>query len=99
MSEPFPNPALMLPAIDLSGPPDLDHHLNYKKREAQWKRLVSETHKQWCLCGSFINHFILPKEPLKCGEEEENIGDEKDDGLVAEATNGDADIDGDPDEG
>nr|UWX31902.1 ORF2 [Torque teno felis virus] len=73
MEPPLPGPALMLPAIDLSNPPDLDSHLTYKKREAEWKRLVSQTHKNWCLCGSYLNHFLPPESSLKnstsCGEE------------------------------
>lgn len=64
MEPPYPGPNLMLPALNLSGPPNFDHNLAYKKREAQWKRLVSETHKEWCLCGSYKNHFIKPEEPL-----------------------------------
>lgn len=63
--EPVPGPALMLPALDLSGSPDLDHAQNYKRREAQFKRDVSQLHKQWCLCGSYLNHFRLSSEPLK----------------------------------
>nr|QYD02366.1 ORF2 [Torque teno felis virus] len=63
--EPVPGPALMLPALDLSGSPDLDHNQNYKRREAQFKRDVSNLHKQWCLCGSYLNHFKLSSEPLK----------------------------------
>lgn len=58
MQPPMPGPALMLPAIDLSSPPDLDHHIHYKEREARWKRLVSESHREWCLCGSYLNHFL-----------------------------------------
>lgn len=55
----------MLPALRLSDPPDLDHHLAFKKREATWKRLVSDEHKKWCLCGSYLNHFLPATEPLK----------------------------------
>ncbi|AEZ53063.1 ORF2 [Torque teno felis virus-Fc-TTV2] len=72
MQSPFPRPALMLPAIDLSSAPNLDSDLAYKKREAQWKRLISETHKEWCLCGSYLNHFLDASKPLlnkTCGEE------------------------------
>nr|QYD02321.1 ORF2 [Torque teno felis virus] len=68
--EPVPGPALMLPALDLSGSPDLDHNQSYKRREAQFKRDVSLLHKQWCLCGSYLNHFRLSSEPLKtCSED------------------------------
>lgn len=73
MEPPFPSPALMLPAIDLSGPPDLDSHLNYKRREAKWKQVCSATHKEWCLCGSYLNHFRESTEPLtnsSCGPED-----------------------------
>nr|QYD02132.1 ORF2 [Torque teno felis virus] len=74
MSEPLPGPNVMLPALDLSGPPSLDHVILYKKREALWKRLVSTSHREWCLCGSAANHFLPPHKELKnstCGEEED----------------------------
>nr|QYD02102.1 ORF2 [Torque teno felis virus] len=68
--EPVPGPALMLPALDLSGSPDLDHTQTFKRREAQFKRDVSLLHKQWCLCGSYLNHLKLSSEPLKtCTED------------------------------
>nr|QYD02156.1 ORF2 [Torque teno felis virus] len=72
MEPPNPSPALMLPALDLSSTPNFDHTLAYKKREAEWKRLVSETHRAWCLCGSYLNHFVPNTEPLKktCSDEE-----------------------------
>lgn len=81
MEWPPPSPALMLPALDLSSAPDLSHHISYKKREAQWKKLVSETHKHWCLCGSYKNHFLPPDTPLinssSCGGVQD--GDKKED--------------------
>nr|QYD02171.1 ORF2 [Torque teno felis virus] len=74
MSKPLPGPNVMLPALDLSGPPNLDHIVVYKRREAVWKRLVSASHKEWCLCGHYINHFISKSRPLEafesCGEGE-----------------------------
>nr|QYD02159.1 ORF2 [Torque teno felis virus]QYD02162.1 ORF2 [Torque teno felis virus]QYD02168.1 ORF2 [Torque teno felis virus] len=74
MEPPLPGPNLLLPALSLSGPPNLDHHLAYKRREAQWKRLVSDSHKEWCLCGSYKNHFLSPDKPLlkeSCSEKED----------------------------
>nr|QYD02372.1 ORF2 [Torque teno felis virus] len=68
MELPLPGPNLMLPTISLSGPPDLEHHLAYKRREAIWKALVSKTHKDWCLCGSYKNHFLPSDEPLRAQE-------------------------------
>lgn len=102
--EPLPRPALMLPAIDLSGTPDIDHHTAYKKREAEWKRLISALHKEWCLCGSYINHFILPEVPLqKCTEgESEKIEEDlitPDVSIADGGVDGDGDVDGDPDAG
>nr|QYD02147.1 ORF2 [Torque teno felis virus] len=72
MQKPFPGPNVMLPALSLSDPPDLDHHLAYKKREAIWKKLISDEHKKWCLCGSYLNHFLPATEALRsksCSEE------------------------------
>lgn len=96
----MPGPNLMLPAIDLSSTPDLDSYTTYKLREAKWKQLVSKSHKAWCLCGSFVNHFILPTEPL-CTEESSTVA-----GAAAPITrdaavgteDGGA-VDGDPAEG
>nr|QYD02393.1 ORF2 [Torque teno felis virus] len=65
--KPLPGPNLMLPALDLSSTPDLDHTLLYKKREALWKQLVSQSHKDWCLCGSYLNHFLDKKHSLITG--------------------------------
>lgn len=82
MQKPLPGPNVMLPALRLSDPPDLDHHLAFKRREAIWKQIVSNEHKKWCLCGSYLNHFLPSTEPLKnqtCGDEEE-LGVEKEDG-------------------
>ncbi|WCS65223.1 ORF2 [Grizzly bear anellovirus 1] len=31
--------------------------MQYKKQEAQWKRVVSESHKIWCTCPDYLNHF------------------------------------------
>nr|QYD02345.1 ORF2 [Torque teno felis virus] len=73
MEPPYPGPSLMLPAIDLSRAPDINHHITYKKREAVWKQLVSKTHAEWCLCGSYKNHFVSPTEPLQCGGDLESI--------------------------
>lgn len=76
----------MLPTLDLSGTPDLDHVLHYKRREAAWKRSVSESHKEWCLCGSYRNHFISSSQPLieSCGEggTKEDGGDGGDDPII-----------------
>nr|QYD01784.1 ORF2 [Torque teno felis virus] len=90
--EPVPGPALMLPALDLSGSPDLDHTQNYKRREAQFKRDVSQLHKQWCLCGSYLNHFRLSSEPLKtCSEDTVAASDALDAGGEGAATTCDMD--------
>nr|QYD02072.1 ORF2 [Torque teno felis virus] len=102
--DPMPGPSLMLPAVDLSGTPDLDHHTTYKKREAQWKRLVSSLHREWCLCGSFINHFILPPNSLICTEDEDVrvAGDIAEGPTTLSSKDGDensVEVDGDPDEG
>nr|QYD02057.1 ORF2 [Torque teno felis virus] len=92
----------MLPALDLSGSPDLHNREAFKKREAKWKQLVSATHKEWCLCGSFLNHFILPEYPLlKCTSDAIDVGDTIQDlnasGDAAEDRSGD--VDGDPEAG
>lgn len=66
----------MLPVISLSDTPDLDCHLAFKRREAEWKRLVSKTHRDWCLCGSYRNHFISSTEPLQkesCTTDEDDV--------------------------
>nr|QYD02177.1 ORF2 [Torque teno felis virus] len=65
MQKPLPEPNVMLPALRLSDPPDLDSHLAFKRREAIWKQLISTEHKKWCLCGSFLNHFLPKTEPLR----------------------------------
>lgn len=73
MEPPYPSAALMLPAIDLSSSPNLDNHLDYKRREARWKQLVSNEHKKWCLCGSYLNHFLPRDKSLlkeSCGEDD-----------------------------
>lgn len=70
----------MLPVIRLSDSPDLDSHLAFKRREAKWKRLVSETHKEWCLCGSYLNHFLpATSDLLSCtgGEDGPGAGSEE----------------------
>lgn len=92
MQKPLPGPSVMLPALNLSGPPDLDHHINYRKREAQWKRLVSQTHAEWCLCGSYTNHF-LPNSASLCTEEKE-FGDQNGDieDIRGETNGGDGDV-------
>nr|QYD02120.1 ORF2 [Torque teno felis virus] len=102
--DPMPGPSLMLPALDLSGTPDLDHHTTYKKREAEWKRLVSSLHREWCLCGSFINHFILPQNSLVCTEEEDArvAGGIAEGPTIPSSKDGDESgvgVDGDPEEG
>nr|QYD02357.1 ORF2 [Torque teno felis virus] len=87
MQAPFPGPNVMLPALRLSDTPDLDHCLAFKRREAEWKRLVSNSHREWCLCGSYLNHFLPAEAPLKsCTEDEkEDSGDvaatSKEDGV------------------
>lgn len=87
----------MLPAIDLSSTPDLDSHINYKKREAKWKRDVSLSHSLWCLCGSYKNHFIDPKKSLICGDggEDNGISDE----AMAAIEDGEAGTTGDGGDG
>nr|QYD02096.1 ORF2 [Torque teno felis virus] len=102
--DPMPGPSLMLPALDLSGTPDLDHHTTYKKREAEWKRLVSSLHREWCLCGSFINHFILPPNSLVCTEDGDDrvAGDTAEDRTIPSSKDGGengVEVDGDPEEG
>nr|QYD02150.1 ORF2 [Torque teno felis virus] len=73
MQRPLPGPNVMLPAINLSDSPDLDSVVAFKRREAKWKQLISYEHKKWCLCGSYMNHFVSSSQPL-CGEEKENPG-------------------------
>lgn len=80
MEPPYPGPNLLLPSLGLSGPPDLDHYMAFKRREAKWKQLVSTSHKAWCLCGSYLNHFLPSDQPLlskTCTEE-----DKKEDGAA-----------------
>lgn len=50
-------PAVHSFATRLSQSPDLDSGLAYKRREAKWKQLVSSSHKEWCECGNYLNHF------------------------------------------
>nr|QYD02402.1 ORF2 [Torque teno felis virus] len=99
--EPLPGPSLMLPALDLSGSPDLDPHTTFKLREAEWKRLISSLHKEWCLCGSYINHFILPENSLQqctvdAGRDTAGAGTSGGGGDIS--GRGD-DVDGDPEDG
>nr|QYD02282.1 ORF2 [Torque teno felis virus] len=68
MQKPLPGPNLMLPVLDLNKSPDPDHSLAYKKREAVFKRQVSELHANWCLCGSYLNHFLPSNQPLRASE-------------------------------
>nr|QYD02237.1 ORF2 [Torque teno felis virus] len=85
MHKSMPGPNTMLPVLDLSGPPDLDHIISYKKREAIFKQQVSELHRQWCLCGSAKNHYVKNSEPLtnsSCG----GGGDEADSSKKDAAT-------------
>lgn len=84
MQKPYPGPNVMLPAIDLSCSPNLDHNLAFKRKEAIWKQLISREHKKWCLCGSYLNHFKTVQEPLidktvsECTiDEEDTSGGEK----------------------
>lgn len=79
MQRPFPGPNVMLPAINLSDTPDLDSVVAFKRREAKWKQLISSEHKKWCLCGSYMNHFVSSSQPL-CGEEKEDLGNEGENG-------------------
>nr|QYD02111.1 ORF2 [Torque teno felis virus] len=90
MQPPFPSPSLMLPALDLSRTPDLDSCISYKKRESLWKRQVSLSHSQWCLCGSYLNHFLPPDQPLRnsCGED---AGREDAEGVTGESQDGSKD--------
>nr|QYD01787.1 ORF2 [Torque teno felis virus] len=99
--EPLPGPSLMLPALDLSGSPDLDPHKTFKLREAKWKRLISALHKEWCLCGSYINHFILPENSLKSctvEEDKDTVGGDITGGADGICVHG-GDVDGDPEDG
>nr|QYD02189.1 ORF2 [Torque teno felis virus]QYD02243.1 ORF2 [Torque teno felis virus] len=93
MQPPAPSPSLMLPVIDLSGPPDLDHNIHYKQREARWKRLVSTSHAEWCCCGSYLNHFLPRDSKLRsCTDTEEEKHGEADvegiTGAEADASGG-----------
>nr|QYD02063.1 ORF2 [Torque teno felis virus]QYD02069.1 ORF2 [Torque teno felis virus]QYD02117.1 ORF2 [Torque teno felis virus]QYD02126.1 ORF2 [Torque teno felis virus]QYD02198.1 ORF2 [Torque teno felis virus] len=83
MEKPFPGPNVMLPALNLSDTPDLDCHLAYKKRQALWLREVSESHRAWCLCGSFRNHFVQDNQPLKNSECSEGRGGGEEDVVGA----------------
>nr|QYD02186.1 ORF2 [Torque teno felis virus] len=72
MQAPLPGPNVMLPVVRLSDSPNLDCHISFKKREAEWKQLVSRSHRDWCLCGSYLNHFLPPEKPLKkCSDVED----------------------------
>nr|QYD02006.1 ORF2 [Torque teno felis virus] len=94
MQTPLPGPNVMLPVIRLSDSPNLDCHISFKKREAEWKQLVSKSHRDWCLCGSYLNHFLPPEKPLKqcsdvedgdAGQRSVGVGDEDiADGAVGE---------------
>lgn len=81
MQKPFPGPNLLLPALKLTDPPDLDNTVAYKKREAQWKKLISNEHKKWCLCGSYMNHFLPSSQPLQKSESCSERGDMDVDGA------------------
>ncbi|BBE36951.1 hypothetical protein [Paguma larvata torque teno virus] len=37
--------------------PDIHPDITFKRKEAQWKRLISQTHQSWCHCGNYLNHF------------------------------------------
>lgn len=37
--------------------PDLNHTVNYKRKEAEWKRKCSDLHKEFCWCGDWTNHI------------------------------------------
>nr|ASA48566.1 ORF2 [Torque teno Leptonychotes weddellii virus 1] len=39
------------------GDPDLHHPLQYKRREALWKRDCSLRHSEFCACGDYLLHF------------------------------------------
>ncbi|QCS38451.1 ORF2 [Torque teno ocelot virus] len=85
MEKPYPGPHLLLPAIDLSRSPSLDSHLDFKRREALFKRQVSDLHKQWCLCGSYKNHFISPNYSLKKDSCSEDTGGDSGEGATGGA--------------
>nr|QYD02408.1 ORF2 [Torque teno felis virus] len=92
MEPPCPGPNVMLPALNLSDTPDFDNLLAYKKREAQWKQSVSASHRAWCLCGSYKNHFLPPNASLiksSCGEEKDA---DLEDAITAGFDPGDADM-------
>nr|QYD02099.1 ORF2 [Torque teno felis virus] len=104
--DPMPGPSLMLPALDLSGTPEFGSSYNFtkKKRKLNWKRLVSSLHREWCLCGSFINHFILPPNSLVCTEDGDDrvAGDTAEDRTIPSSKDGGengVEVDGDPEEG
>lgn len=87
----FPGPSNMLPACDLSSSPTLDSNISFKKKEAEWKRLVSSTHNTWCFCGSYLNHF----KPLTASLEKETCGEEDAGaGITPEGSDGAGDGEG-----
>lgn len=92
MQKPLPGPNLLLPALRLSDPPDLDHVVAYKRREAKWKALISQEHKKWCLCGSYLNHFLKPSESLKNTETCSEDGGDGGEGATGGDRGGDGDI-------
>nr|WCS65848.1 ORF2 [Torque teno Leptonychotes weddellii virus 1] len=50
----------MCAASSSPGYPDLYHPLQYKKREALWKRDLNLKHREFCACGNFLLHFKWP---------------------------------------
>nr|WCS65596.1 ORF2 [Torque teno Leptonychotes weddellii virus 1] len=62
------------------GYPDLHHPLQYRRKEALWKRDISLKHSEFCLCGNFLSHFKwssgeggTENREGQDGEEKENI--------------------------
>nr|AWX63415.1 ORF2 [Torque teno Arctocephalus gazella virus 2] len=45
----------------VTGLPDFQHPNNYRRQEAEWKRRVSQLHKEFCACSCFTDHFKLTK--------------------------------------
>lgn len=52
--------------------------LTWKKHEALWKKSISYSHKLFCPCGNYLNHFVWPGSgaTLAGGDESEGPGAE-----------------------
>nr|WCS65516.1 ORF2 [Torque teno Leptonychotes weddellii virus 1] len=62
------------------GYPDLYHPLQYKRKEALWKRDLRIAHASFCDCNNFLDHFKWPTTGKGDG------GDREDRGGVADAS-------------